>query len=249
MKASALLRATAHRPWPLPTQPWVLRQTWRALLFAHWPVPAEMVRPLLPPGLTLDRFEEQAWVGVVPFEMTGVRPRGLPGVPRLSHFAEINVRTYATVGGKPGVFFFSLDAGNALAVALARTFFHLPYYTARFEIARAGATLRYASQRSPRGAPPGAFAAIYRPTGPVARARPATLEHWLTERYCLYTTDRHGRLLRGEIHHLPWPLQPAEAEINRETLARAAGLALPATPPLLHYADRLDVLVWPLARG
>jgi uncharacterized protein YqjF (DUF2071 family) len=228
-----------------------MRQTWRELLFAHWPLPPGSLQPFLPPGLTLDTYEGQAWVGVVPFRMTDIRFRGAPPLPFLSALPEINLRTYATAGGKPGVLFFSLDAGSALAVWGARTFFHLPYYTARFQISRQGDAVRYASTRThpdTRGTPTAAFRGSYRPTGPVYHARPGTLEDWLTARYCLYTTDRRGRLLRGEIHHAPWPLQPAEAEIERETLSRAAGLTLPETAPLLHYVHRLDVLAWAVRR-
>lgn len=251
MRASEILQRAAHRPWALPARAWAMRQTWRELLFAHWPLPPERVRPFLPAGLALDTYEGQAWVGVVPFRMTGIRFRGAPPLPFLSALPEINLRTYATVGGKPGVLFFSLDAGSALAVWGARTFFHLPYYTARFQISREGETVRYASARTQRGsdgAHAAGFRGSYRPIGQVYRATPGTLEHWLTERYCLYTTDQGGRLLRGEIHHTPWPLQPAEAEIERETLSRAAGLALLETAPLLHYAARLDVLAWGVRR-
>jgi uncharacterized protein YqjF (DUF2071 family) len=248
MRPDALLARAAHRPWPLPTQRWAMRQTWRELLFAHWPLPPEHVRPYLPAGLILDTYEGQAWVSVVPFRMTDIRFRGAPPLPLLSTLPEINLRTYASAGGKPGVLFFSLDAGSALAVWGARTFFHLPYYTARFQIQREGEVVRYASTRTHQKAPAAVFRGSYRPTGPVYSAAPGSLDNWLTARYCLYTTDHQGRLLRGEIHHAPWPLQPAEAEIERETLSRAAGLALPNLPPLLHYAHRLDILAWSVRR-
>ncbi len=237
--------AHAARPWPVPSAPWVMRQSWHDLLFAHWPVAPEVVRGLLPAGLTPDTFDGAAWVGVVPFVMRGVRPRGIPPVPWLSGFPEINVRTYVTVGGKPGVWFWSLDAGNPVAVAIARGIFHLPYFNARFTVAtgRDGAI----SYGSTRGAGQGRFAATYRPTGAPARSVPGTLAHFLTERYCLYTTDGRGRLVRGDIRHAAWPLQPAEADIPTNTLALAAGITLPEQPPLLHFARRLDVLIWWLA--
>lgn len=249
MRASALARIQGHRVWPSPARPWVMRQTWHALLFAHWPVAPDALRPHLPAGLALDTFAGRAWVGIVPFWMSGIRPRGMPAPPVLSRLDEINVRTYVTTEGKPGVWFYSLDAGRALAVAVARGVFHLPYYHARFSIHRAGETIVYASRRLAPATPHAAFRATYCPTGPVFTPEPGTLEHWLTERYCLYTTDTHGRLLRGDIHHAPWPLQAAEAEIAERTLARAAGIALPDTPPLLHYAARQEVLIWPLARA
>lgn len=246
MRASSILRITAHRPWPLPTQPWIMRQTWHELLFAHWPVPPAEIQPTLPPGLTLDTFDGQAWIGIVPFRMSDVRPRFVPP-PIAMDFPELNVRTYVTAGQKPGVLFYSLDAGNVVAVTLARTLYSLPYYTARFAIRRSGEMVEYAMRRTHRGAPSAAFEAQYRPIGPVFAAPPDSLEHWLTDRFCLYTTSRRGRLLRGEIHHPPWPLQPAEAELALETVSRAAGLTLPDRPPLLHYAHRLEMLAWLVA--
>lgn len=238
----AMLGATVPVP---PAAPWVMRQTWRDLLFAHWPVPAEDLARLMPAGLPPDTFDGTAWVGVVPFVMTGVRPRGFPSVPPISNFPEINVRTYATRGGEPGVYFFSLDAGNALAVGLARALFSLPYFRARFSIQREGATVRYDCRRVAGGA---GFAGAYHPAGPEFQAPPGSLEHFLVERYCLYTADRRGTIYRGQIRHPPWRLRVAEAEIARETLADAAGITLLAVPPLLHCAAPQEVVAWPIQR-
>lgn len=234
-----------HRPWPLPAGPWVMRQTWRDLLFAHWPLPAAALHHLVPGGLHLQTFDGHAWLAVTPFVLTGLRPRALPALPGLSRFPELNVRTYVTAEGKPGVFFFSLDAGSALAVAAARALYALPYFRARFSVSTAGDRVVYASRRTHRGAPPAELSVEYRPTGASAAAAPGTLAHWLTERYCLYAVDRRGGLRRAEIHHPPWPLQPAEARILSNTMTAGLGLALPDVPPLLHFAGRLDVQVWP----
>lgn len=244
MKPSVILREVAHRPWPLPRGPWVMRQTWEELLFAHWPVPPDALRPLIPAGLDLDTYERQAWVSIVPFRMTGVRVRAVPPIPTAAGFPELNVRTYVSVGGKPGVYFISLEAGSRLAVAVARATFFLPYYLARFGIARAGDTIRYACRRTQRGAAPVELAAAYRPTGPSFTVCPGSLDDWLTARFCLYSVGPRGRVYRGEIHHRPWPLQPAAAEITRNTMASAQGITLPDTPPLLHYSHRLDILAW-----
>jgi uncharacterized protein YqjF (DUF2071 family) len=225
-----------------------MRQTWDRLLFAHWPVAYDALRPLVPAALELDRYAGEAWLGVVPFLMRGVRPRALPAVPWLSAFPELNVRTYVTAGGKSGVYFFSLDAGNRIAVAVARRWFHLPYFHARFAIAQEDQTTRYHSTRVHSGAPPADLDVTYRPTGPVYASTSGSLDAFLTERYCLYTTNGRGQLLRGEIHHQQWPLQPAEDELRRNTMALAASVTLPDTPPLLHFARHLEVLVWPLAR-
>lgn len=237
---------------PISAGPWVMRQTWRDLLFAHWPVPVAMLRPLIPAGLDVDTYAGAAWVGVVPFRMTGVRLRGTPFSPGANAFPELNVRTYvmprAESEKKAGVWFFCLDAGSWLAVAVARRWFHLPYFSARMSVAADADRVRYLSRRTHRGTTPAVFSATYGPTAPVSLSAPGTLAHWLTERYCLYAADRRGRLYRGDIHHARWPLQAAEAEIAGNTIAEAHGVVLPDSPPLLHFARRLDVRCWPIRR-
>lgn len=244
------LALSAHRPWPLPGGPWTMAQNWHDLLFAHWPVPVDDLRRVIPPSLSIDTFDGQAWIGVVPFRMSGVRPRLVPPVPWLSAFPELNVRTYVKAGDtlRAGVWFFSLEAGNPVAVAVARSWYHLPYFHARMSLNETGGNIQYASHRIHRGAPRAEFVGRYRPTGEVFRAERGSLAHWLTERYCLYTVDSRGQLYRGEIHHAAWPLQTAEAEIEVNTMTQPPGISLPATPPVLYFARRLDVVVWPLSR-
>jgi uncharacterized protein YqjF (DUF2071 family) len=241
-----ILRDAAHRPWPLPAGPWVMAQSWRDLLFAHWPADTAKLRALIPERLKIDTFDGRAWLAIVPFRMTGVRLHGTPAVPWLSAFPELNVRTYATCDGKPGVWFFSLDAGNSLAVAIARAWFHLPYFRARMRCSGRDGWIEYASQRAHSGASPAALQGRYRPVAPAFFPQRGTLEHFLTERYCLYTLDGRRQLIRGEIHHRPWPLQHAEAQFARNTMAESLGIAL-EPQPLLHFARRQDVLVWPPA--
>jgi len=221
-----------------------MAQSWHDLLFAHWPVDAAALRPLLPSELQIDTFERQAWLAVVPFRMTGVRLRGTPPLPWLSAFPELNVRTYVTFGRKPGVWFFSLDASNSMAVAIARAWFHLPYFRARMGCAERDGWIYYRSERTHCGAPAGLLGGRYRPIGEVLRPQRGTLEHFLTERYCLYTIDGRGRLVRGDIHHPPWPLQRAEAGFACNSMTASLGVAL-TSRPLLHFARRQDVLVWP----
>jgi uncharacterized protein YqjF (DUF2071 family) len=223
-------------------------QRWRELLFAHWPLDPEVLHPMIPPGLTLDTWEGQAWIAVVPFRMRDVAPRFCPSVPWLSAFPELNVRTYVRYQDKPGVWFFSLEAANPLAVRIARQLFHLPYMDARMACIREGDAVRYRSHRTHAGEPPADLRMRYRPTGPVYLSRPGTLEHWLTERYCLYSQAPNGILYRGEIHHAPWPLQPAEAEWELNTLGQCHGLVLPDTEPLLHFVRDIAVGVWPLQK-
>lgn len=241
-----IVHCVAHRPWSMPDEPWIMTQSWHDLLFAHWPVDKRRLREKVPPGLELELFDNQAWVGIVPFRMTNVAPRGVPALPWVSAFNELNVRTYVRMHGKPGVYFFSLDADNSLAVATARRLFHLPYYSASMEVRRENGWIRYRSRRNGREADEAVWDAQYRAAGPVHDAVPGTLEYFLTERYCLYTVDEAFRAYRVDIHHLPWPLQTADATITANTMAEAAGLELPALPPILHMAARQDIVAWRL---
>ena len=234
-----------HRPWPIPKRPWVWRQSWCDLLFAHWPVRPDLVRSLIPEALELDTINGSAWLSVVPFHMKGVTLRGAPSVPRLSAFPELNLRTYVTADGKPGVWFFSLDATNRIAVWAARRFFHLPYYHARMSIDRMGDRFHYKSKRSGEG--DGIFEAEYFPSSDIEPALPGSIDHWLTERYCLYCQTPAGEIKRAEVHHPRWPLQAAEMEVRENSLLDEFGIGADEQPHLLHYSHRLDVVVWPLS--
>lgn len=225
-----------------------MRMRWCDLLFAHWTVDAASVRRAIPAGLELDLFDGQAYVGAVPFRMEGVTPRGVPSLPRVHAFPELNLRTYVTHGGKPGVWFFSLDAGQKMAVRIARRFFHLPYFDARFAIGNGNGGIQYSAVRTHRGAPGADFAAVYHPMGPVYRTRAGTLDWWLTERYCLYAADNAGCLYRGEIDHDQWPLQAADAEVLSNSLGESLGIEMRGPPQTLHFAKSLDVHAWLVER-
>lgn len=224
-----------------------MTQVWRELLFAHWRVDPAQIQAILPEGLEVDTHQGDAWVAVVPFRMTGVRPRFVPAVPGISDFAELNVRTYVVPRhgdrGKPGVYFWSLEASNPLAVWAARRFFHLPYMNATMRCERKGEWIEYESVRTHAGEPKAEFRGRYRKLGKTQKDERVK---WLTERYCLYTTGPGGELYRGEIHHEPWPLYDAQAEVEANTMAGAAGLQLPDEKPLLHYSEAIEVVVWPL---
>ena len=235
-----------NRPWPEPREPWLMAQTWRDLLFAHWRVRPEVLRAALPRSLPVDTHDGYGWVGVTPFELCGLRPRGGVPLPWNSRFPELNVRTYTTVGGRPGIFFLSLDAANPLAVAAARRAYRLPYFRARMEIARRGPVVHYSSERVSSDGAPAEFDVSYQPAGEVFKPQAGSLDYFLTERYCLYTVDEQGRPLRGEIQHPPWPLQPAEATIARNTMTAPWGIELPDEEPLLHVARLQNVVIWPL---
>lgn len=233
-----------HRPYPIPKKPWVMNMRWLNLCFLHWPVPAEQLRAHIPEGLELDTFEGQAWLGIVPFEMRDVKPRFSSSIPWLSHFAELNVRTYVSAGGKAGVWFFSLDAENPLAVRAARMGFHLPYFDAQMSCVVIDETVHYHNKRTHKNTPSANFVANYKATSDIYQSELGNLEHFLTERYCLYSADKQNNLYRGEIHHKPWPLQKAEADVCVNDMSEQIGFNLPARKPLLHFAKELSVVAW-----
>ena len=237
-----ILNEVAHRPWPLPDGPWLMTQTWNDLLFAHWPVDPSGLREHVPDAFPLDLFEGRSWVGVVPFVMTNVGPRGVPSLPWVSEFPELNVRTYVRAGGKPGVFFFSLDAGSLAAVTAARALLNLPYYSASMEAQPWGDGISYKSVRSDTSG--ARFEATYQPEGRVFAPHPGTLDYFLTERYCLYHLDHRGHPYRLDIHHPLWPLQHAQASIAANRMLDVHRLTPLEPSPLLHFAKRQDMVAW-----
>jgi len=230
-----------HRPWPVPKGPWIMVQVWRDLLFAHWNVPPEAIWPLIPEQLELDSFGGDTWISITPLHIS-LRLRGLPPLPGMSDLPELNCRTYVKVGGKPGIYFFSLDTASRAAVWGARTFYHLPYFHARMQVEKRADSISYSSVRGDA-----VWRATYAPTSPAQRAEPGSLDYFLAERYCLYTV-RKGRTYRGEIHRVPWPLQSASLSIEENSVAQAAGIQVSAAPAAVSFARELEVLVWPLDR-
>jgi uncharacterized protein YqjF (DUF2071 family) len=241
VRQASSLRETEHRPWPLPSSSWVMGQTWDDLLFAHWRVDADTLRPHVPEELSIDEHGGSAWIGVTPFIVTGLRARGLLPLPLVSSFRELNVRTYVTHDDKPGIWFFSLDASSQVAVEAARRVYRLPYFRARINVAHRDGRIVYECARHEGKA----FSGTYAPIGDVSPAAAGSLEHFLTERYCLYARDG-TRLYRADIHHRPWPLQEAEATIDLNTMP-PDGIPLEGEP-LLHFSRRQDVVIWPLER-
>jgi uncharacterized protein YqjF (DUF2071 family) len=238
------LKAVAHRPWPVPKRPWIMAQNWHDLLFAHWPVPAAVLRNLIPQKLALDLYDGTAWIGIVPFTMSGVRLRGTLALPGLSTFPELNVRTYVTAEAKPGVWFFSLDAANRVAVELARLWFHLPYFHARMQSTSKSQGIFYFSRRHDRRGADEQLQATYNAQGPRFEAKLGTLEYFLTERYCLYAQRGNGELLCGEIHHAPWKLQHANASFLVNTMTVNLGIQLASPPATLHFSKLQEMIAW-----
>src|SRR5438874_10560785 len=241
VRQASSLEQIEHRPWPVPKRPWVMGQTWDDLLFVHYRVPAVQLRPLVPDRLELQEHAGSAWLGVTPFVITGLRARGLLPLPFASSFRELNVRTYVTHGGKPGIWFFSLDASSQVAVEAARRLYRLPYFLADISVRRRGDEILYDCSRGSGKA----FAAAYRADGAVFNPEPGSLEGFLTERYCLYA-EHEGELYRADIHHRPWPLQPAKARVDLNTMPP---VKVPQDDPLVHFSARQDVVIWPLERA
>ena len=232
-----------RHPSEMPSGPWVMVQRWHQLLFAHWRCPVSDLRPLVPQPLAIETYDGEAWIAVIPFYMSGVRMRAVPPVPTAHRFEELNVRTYVTLDGRPGIWFFSLDAASSLAVLGARAGISLPYFRSSMRMSRRGDTVAYRSERWSIAGEPAAFSGSYRPTGSAYTPPPGTLDHFLTERYAFYSSDGK-RLWRGDIYHPRWNLQPAEAEIERNSMLAAAGVGQPGHPPLLHYAAFQEVRFW-----
>ncbi|MFB4320888.1 YqjF family protein [Paenibacillus lautus] len=250
MKNEVILSNTDHRPFPLPHGPWLMKQGWNDVLCAHWPVSENVLRPLIPDGLELEKHNGSAWLTVIPFRLSPLRLRGLPPIPFVQDFLELNVRTYVSRKGKPGIYFFNLEASNSLAVKGARTFAHLPYHHARMSIRRDhDSYLHYTSMRSLPQAEDPVFIGSYKPVNnTLYHAEPGSLVHWLTERYCLFTTTSKGKILTGDIHHFPWPLQEVQLQLTTNQLTHYHGFELQGPPAVATYTRRLEALFWPLRK-
>jgi uncharacterized protein YqjF (DUF2071 family) len=219
---------------------------WHDVLFLHWPVAPAAVRPHIPESVEIDTFDGKAWIGIVAFHVSGMRPRYLPGLAAMS-FAEVDVRTYVWSPGRSGVWFLSVDAANRLVARAGKLSYGLPSTYAQITVRREQG-IEYHSRRTGKRSAAAEFQAACRPGGSVYRSAPETLDRWLTDRYSLYGVDRSDRAGYVEIHHLPWPLQPAEVDVRINTLTDALGIELPPTAPLAHFAGYLEVFSWPFAR-
>lgn len=241
--------APAHQSQPFqPRGPWVMAQTWEKLLFGHWPIPVAQLKPLIPPELSLDTYEGEAWVSIVPFAL-GYMARGLHTVLPYLGLLELNLRTYVHYQGKPAVYFFCLDATDWLSVTGARLFFKLPYNKAKASLTDTNSTIRFQSQRTDPGILAAGLDVEYGPVGPIYQATPGSLEAFLTNRFTFFTVDKHHTVYEGNLIHPPWPLQAAEAKFRINTLAQAHQIELPDTQPLLQYADHVPVKAWPIHRA
>jgi len=233
-------RQIDHRPWPLPNKKWTVKQVWKHLLFIHWEVDPDWMRRQLPKELELDLFDGKAWIGIVPFDMSGVTRRGFPAPRWICDFPEINVRTYVRYRDKPGVWFFSLDVPSSITAWMARTFYYLTYFKAEMSISPQGKGFVYRHQRNPYR-----FVASYEGHEKVS-CSPDSFEIWATERYCLYSQAPSGSLYRAEVHHPKWPLQRATVTVHENTLLQ--GVPCGPSSDAVLFSKSIDVVVYPLER-
>ncbi|MEO8435584.1 MAG: DUF2071 domain-containing protein [Pyrinomonadaceae bacterium] len=233
--------AIRERPGGLP----LMHQVWGKLLFMHWRIEANLLRPLIPDGLEIDTFDDSAWIAVTPFTMWDIRglPPFLPPLPGFSSMHELNVRTYVHLNRVPGVWFFSLDCNSAAATLAARTLYFLPYYNAEIELEESEGTIDYSLVR--RDAPAAELQATWKIGEAIPQSQPGSLEFFLTERYCLYS-ESNQELHRARIHHPPWSLQRAELTSLQSTMIESLGLPTPAGDPVLHYSEEIAVDIWRL---
>jgi uncharacterized protein YqjF (DUF2071 family) len=237
-----MIPADRHPSEP-PSGPWVMVQRWHDLLFAHWRCPISDLRPLIPIPLEIETYDGDAWISVIPFYMSGVRMRLSPPIPTTYAFQELNVRTYVTLDNRPGIWFFSLDCESSLAVIGARMGVRLPYFRAAMRMNRNNNGIEYDSQRWSMLGKPAAFSATYRGEGEEYSPAPGSLDHFLAERYCLYSSDGK-RIWRGDIFHPRWSLQPGQAQIDTNSMLAAAGVRAVGHDPLLHFSTFQDVRFW-----
>lgn len=238
------IQNNTHRPWPIPSNYWIMNQKWRDVLFSHWPVSPEALKPYIPAPLKLDTFDSFGWIGIVLFAMDGIYPRGFPFLSLVPKFAEVNVRTYVHYNGKPGVLFMSLDVGDWASLNIAKRWYHLPYSQANVSYQQKHHVFHFEGRRKEQNNIPVLLRGSFTPHSEIFFPKEGRIDHWVTERYCLYSTDKRGNLFRGEIHHPPWPLQKADVDIIENTLFTPFQLDMEGEKPLSHYSKGVDTVFW-----
>lgn len=241
---------SSHRPRPLPAGRWAISQRWNDLLLAHWPLSPSLLAPLLPEWLEVDTYQSKGWLGAVPFWLDRLKIHHVPTVPGVRRFPDLNLRTYVRdkFTHTPGVYCFSMDASNLIAVGVARTLYHLPYHWAEMRLEeRSEREFAFYSRRrlAQRDV---VFKVRYRGLGPTCRTaeiRPGSFEYFITERSCLFSANQAGEPIRASLHYIPWPLEEAEAEIERNDLPASIGIDFPDSEPVLHYSRRMALYIWP----
>lgn len=232
-----ILFHTSHRPWALPTGKWAYYQEWNRVLFMHWKVPAHELQALLPPGVELDLYDNQAWISLVPFTMNEIRPRRIPAFAPISNFHEINVRTYVTCNNKPGIYFLNIEASKYLSTRIARYLSGLPYEQAQMDRKFTHVGFGYGSVNKRKGFELSASFDVGEPI-----EDKTALDLWLTERYCLYLNAKEI-LYRYDVHHRPWPLRRTDV-YSLKINYRIGNINLTTPPDLAHYSEGVQVIAW-----
>lgn len=236
------LKELEHRPWEMPKNPWIWRQSWKELSFLHFPVAVEELKKRVPQALEIDSFEGTAWVSLVPFFMEDVMMRNLPSIYPFKKFPELNARTYVKYGGKTGVYFFSLDASSLNFVLGGRIAFNLPYYLAKMKIEKKKqGHYHYQSQR--RFANKQQFDVEIQYDDASFSAEKGSFEHWVAERYCLFTANQK-KVSCVEVHHAPWQLHHASCKIHANDLLKTLGIQPLQQEPICHFSPGVDVIAW-----
>lgn len=238
-------KETGQRPFPLPSRPWMMTQRWDFMLLAHWPVPPALLARHVPSALSLDLFNGRAWISIVPFLARHTRLHGLPRFPFYHTYLELNVRTYVTYKGIPGIYFFSLDADKWPVVFGARTAAFLPYFHARMKLDIKGETIHFHSRRHHAGQPAETFDSAFSPSSPVFLPEKESLDWWLLERYCFWI-QKSSRLYRGDIHHDRWRIAKARCSLHNQTMASFLPRNVFSGDPLFHFSHQKNVFIWPL---
>lgn len=239
---------TGHRPYVLPSRPWIMRQVWQNFIFVHWPVSMESIRALVPSCLEIDTFDRQAWIGIYTFRTQGLYLRGFPSLSLFSPFYGINLRTYVTYKGKPGVYFIHLNSTHWTALRIARAWYRLNYFHAKIRFSNDGEYLVYDGIIQSHKGTSSTYHIRFSPESMVYYPQREKLDYFLTERYCLYSVDSKDHLYCAEIHHSPWPLQKANAEILNNSLTKFYNLQLTNQKPVFHFSKGVDVLIWNINR-
>jgi uncharacterized protein YqjF (DUF2071 family) len=247
-----LLNTTDHRPFPPPTSAWVMKQTWRNVLFLNMPVNADALAETLPAGLEPDTYQGQAWVSIVPFQLA-MTPRGFPHLLSETfwpiRFNELNVRTYVRFKNQPGVYFYSLDADDAFSVASARGLFGLNYFRAKMSMSLPKdvftENIVFESRRRHAPYPSSVFSAHYQPESVRLEVKPGSLAEWLTSRWCFFCPNKSHGFIRGDIHHEQWPLYPARWHIEAESLLLDHQLPKAQGAMIGYFSPKVHVLAWP----
>ncbi|MBS4202106.1 DUF2071 domain-containing protein [Bacillus sp. FJAT-49732] len=239
-----VLQETNHRPYPIPSKKWIMRQKWSNVFFMHWPIQPELLQPYIPSSIEVDTYDGFAWLGVIIFNIDGIYLRGFPPVSFRPAFPEINLRTYVKCDNKPGIYFLSLDVDDWTSYTLAKRWLNVPYHPAKISIQKNVDTFHYESLRMGSSNTPIVCKGSFTPQSNIFHPNSDTIDHWLSERYCFFSNDQRSNMYCLDIHHHPWPLQKADAVIKKNDLFKPFSFHLEDEKPILHFSQGVEALIW-----